>query len=417
MFDRFKRDPVKRAKKHIEKALVELEEDYHSYASIEYEKAAQLFLETEETDFAVKYYREAAICALYDDDHLRASEMKVAGSEVLLMDNRFGAASNLYSEASDHLFRIKKLEACGHILGLAVIASLAARSFDTAVNILKKAEKRLEKKYFSKIEMLSFAEFAVDVLFYGRDKTDKEAKKIISKLKPKETEANLVNFVADSVKLGIQTEVVLEWAGKELDSIPAKNPIEFELRYRCPVPVKVVEYRYNMSNGLRLTREPEFSSEVTKSESWLIEVCPDLSGDGVLGPFRLTLEGEEVLVHKPSNTVEFRIARAPSDLKMSVSPKIVTCSLGDEAVFDVNLQNDGDGPADNVRVGVELSEGLEVSLGSSEKVIQFIGSGESMVIQIYVRPVVSLGEESVTVKVIDSRTEVELTETVEVTVN
>ena len=395
MFDRFKRDPVKRAKKHIEKALVELEEDYHQYASVEYEKAAQLFLEAEETDFAVKYYREAAICALYEDDHLRASDMKVAASEVLLMDNRYGAASNMYSEASDHLFRIKRMEACGHVLGLAIIASLAARSFDTAVNILKKAEKRIEKKDLSGIGMLHFAEFAVDVLFYGRD----------------------INFVAGSVKLGIKTEVVLEWAGKELDSIPAKNPIEFELRYSCPVPVKVVEYRYNMSNGLRLTREPEFSSEVTKSESWLIEVCPDLSGDGLLGPFRLTLEGEEVLVHKPSNAVEFRIARAPSDLKMSVSPKIVTCSLGDEAVFDVNLQNDGDGPADNVRVAVELSEGLEVSLGSSEKVIQFIGSGESMVIQIYVRPVVSLGEESVTVKVIDSRTEVELKEAVGVTVN
>ncbi len=416
MFDRFKRDPVQRAKKHIEKALVELEEDYPQYASEEYEKSARLFLEAEEIDFAVKYFREAATCALLADDHIRASDMKIAASEVLLSDNRYGAASGLYSESSDHLFRQKKTNESGRALGLSILAALAARNFDTAVNVLKKSEKRLGKNESTRIGMLNFARVAVDVLCDGIAKTEKEVEKIINSTKPRESEAVLVNFVSQSVRLGLNTEVTLEWAGKDRDSVPAKNPIEFELRYDCPVPVKVVEYRYALSNGLRISREPEFSTTETNSDSWLIEVCPDLSGDGSLGPFKLTLEGEEVLVHKPSNVIDFRIDRAPSDLKMSLSPKVVSCSLGDEVILEVTLRNDGDGPADNVKVTVELSDGLEVSLGSAEKTIQFIGSGESMRIQIYARPVVSLGEETVTVIVIDSRTNIELKNSTQISV-
>jgi hypothetical protein len=39
MFKFMKSDPVKKAKKHIAKALIEIEEGYPEYASIEYEKA------------------------------------------------------------------------------------------------------------------------------------------------------------------------------------------------------------------------------------------------------------------------------------------------------------------------------------------------------------------------------------------
>ncbi len=269
MMDRFKRDPVKRAKKHIEKALVELEEDYPQYASVEYEKAARFFLEAEESDFAVKYFREAANCALYGEDHIRASEMKIAASEVLLMDSRFGSASSLFSEASDHQFRMKKLSDSGRSLAISVLASLAARNFDTAVNLLNKAEERLGK-HSRKIGMLNFARLAVQVLCDGKAATKKTAEKLISSARPRELETPLVDFVATSVRLGLETEVILEWAGKKQESILAKNPVEFELRYSCPAPVKVVDSRYSMSNGLRLTREPEFSPTETNSESWLI---------------------------------------------------------------------------------------------------------------------------------------------------
>ena len=42
--------------------------------SVEYEKAARLFVEAEEIDFAVKYFREAAYCALEKDDHIRSAK-------------------------------------------------------------------------------------------------------------------------------------------------------------------------------------------------------------------------------------------------------------------------------------------------------------------------------------------------------
>ncbi|MGY5852114.1 MAG: hypothetical protein RTU92_00950 [Candidatus Thorarchaeota archaeon] len=416
MLDRFKRDPVKRAKRHVDKALEELEDDYPEYASVEYEKAARLFVEAEEIDFAVKYFREAAYCSLEKDDHLRSAEMKIAAGEVLLIDNRFAAAGGLYSEASDHQFRMKKTNDSGRSLAVAIVANLGGRSFDTAVNLLKKAEKRQGAKGMAKIGMLKFAQLCVQVLFEGQSKTEKELDKALSSAKCSESEGPLIHFVAGSVRLALKTDVVIEWAGKETDVVNAKTPLEFELRYKCPVPVRVTDYRYNLSNGLRIVTDLQFSTSETNEDSWLLEVIPDLSGDGTLGPFRLTLEGQQVLVHKPSNLIKFRIERAPSDLRMDLSPTQVSCSLGDEAVLDVTLTNDGDGPADNVKVRVELSEGLQTSLGGREQTIQFIGSGETMKLQVFVRPVVTVGEEQVTVKVVDERVGEELVKTTAVTV-
>ena len=99
MFDFLKSDPVKKAKKYVEKALIEIEEGYPEFASIEYEKAARKFLEVDQTDFAVKYFREAAYCALENNDHYRCSEMKMAAAECLLQEGRYDEAGGFYSES------------------------------------------------------------------------------------------------------------------------------------------------------------------------------------------------------------------------------------------------------------------------------------------------------------------------------
>ena len=93
-----KRDPLKRAKKHVDKALNELEEGYPDYASVEYEKAASLFLESEEIDFAVKYFREASYCALEANDHSRGANMKSLAADALLADGRYdeGGAGRIH---------------------------------------------------------------------------------------------------------------------------------------------------------------------------------------------------------------------------------------------------------------------------------------------------------------------------------
>jgi len=130
-----KRDPIKRAKKHIEKALEELEDGYPDYASTQYEKAARLFLEGKSPDFAVKYFREAANCSLKHNDSGRAAMMKIAAAETLLQDGNYGNASYLFSEASDHFFKAKKVRESIHSVALSILCNLAIRSFDTAIKL------------------------------------------------------------------------------------------------------------------------------------------------------------------------------------------------------------------------------------------------------------------------------------------
>jgi len=404
-----KRDPLKRAKKHVEKALNELEDGYPDFASTEYEKAACLFLESSEIDFAVKYFREAAYCSLEAGDYSRGADMKIDGAHALLTDGRYDEGGALLSEASDHLFRVKKQKSALRALSVAIICYLAARNFSTAVNLTRKAEKRFSGTAL-KVPMFDFAQISTQILCEGADSTDRELSKTIGSAKPATAEEELVKFVADSVKLAQKTEVVIEWAGESQNEISAKSPVEFELRYKCPVPVKVVDSRYSLSKSLKFTKEPLIEPRSIKEDSWLLEVLPVLSGDGSVGPFNMTLEGERVLVHKISNSINFRIARAPSDLKMILSPERLSCGLGDESVFDVEFVNEGDGPADNIRVSIELSDGLEISLGSSEKTIQFIGPKERMRFQVYVRGV-SIGDEMVTIKAVDSRVGEEIVQT------
>ncbi len=404
-----KRDPLKRAKKHVEKALTELEDGYPDYASTEYEKAACLFLENSEIDFAVKYFREAAYCSLEAEDHSRGADMKMEAASALMIDGRYDEGGGLLSEASDHLFRVKKQKNSLRALAVSIICYLAARSFSTAINLTRKAEKRFSGTPV-KEAMFNFAQLSTQILCEGAESTERQLGKVISAVKPKPSEEDLVKFVAESVKLAQKTEVIIEWAGEVKDKIRAKSPVEFELRYKCPVPVRVVDSRYSLSKSLKFIKEPAIELRLSKEDSWLLEVLPVLSGDGFVGPFNMTLEGESVLVHKFSNSLEFQIARAPSDLKMTLTPERLSCGLGDESVFDVEFVNEGDGPAENIKVTIELSDGLEVSLGSSEKLIQFIGPRERMRFQVYVRGI-SIGDEMVTIKAVDSRAGEEIVQT------
>jgi hypothetical protein len=410
MFKFLKSDPLKKAKKLVDKALNEIEDGYPDYASTAYEKAARIFQEQDEIDFAVKYFREAAYCSLESDDHFRCAELKISAAECLLQEGRYDESGSLYSEASDHFHREKKSRESSRSLGVSIICYLGARNFNTAKNIMKKAEKRFVDTSKKPDSCYNLAKLSVEILCDGFEVEKNVFEKAVRSTKPKESEQGLMDFVVNSVRLGLDTEVTLDWAGKSKDNVPVKSIVELELQYKCPAKVHVIDHRVSLSNSVVISNEPEFKIPPSTQESWLIQFKPVLSGDGVIGPYTVTLEGDKVLVHKHSNAINFNIARAPSDMELTVAPERVSCSLSDEAGFEIELKNNGDGPADNITVKIELSEGLEISLGSEEKTINFIGSGDKIRFQIYVRAI-SQGDELVTVNAVDARTGQEVTKT------
>ncbi|MFX1484394.1 MAG: hypothetical protein ACFFCP_14530 [Promethearchaeota archaeon] len=410
MFKFLKSDPVKKAKKYIEKAFIEIEDGYPDYASIEFEKAARQFMEAEQTDFAVKYFRESAFYALENNDNLRCAEMKIAGAQCLLLEGRYDEAGGLYSESSDYLYRETKTKEANRALGLAIIGYLAARNFDTATNISRKAEKRIRDISTKTDAIYLLAELCVRILCEGQDISKDTFENAAKKVKPGPQEQALVTFVTESTRLAIDTEVVLEWAGAPQKVVKVKEPLELEIRYKCPAKVRIVDHRFALSNSVVVIKEPDYSQNPVKEESWLVVFKPVISGSGSIGPFTVTLEGEKVLVNKHSNKIEFEIARAPSDITLDVKPERVSCNLSEEAVLEITLQNQGDGPAENIKVSAELSDGLEISLGNEEKLINFLGSGEHVRFQIFVRAV-GQGEELVTMKAVDGRSGKEVVKT------
>ncbi len=410
MFKFLKSDPLKKAKRHVEKALIEIEDGFPQYASIEYEKAARLFFEQEEIDFAVKYFREASYCALEENDHYRAAEMKIAGAECLLLEGRYDEGAGFYSEASDHMHREKKYRDSNRALAISIIGYLGARNFDTATNLLRKGEKRYSNISQKMTHEYSLAKECVRILCEGADIDKKEFEKIAGNAKAKMNEETLFNFVVTSARLALDTEVILDWAGQKRDHVPVKSLVELELQVKCPSPVRVVDHRVATSNSVVISKGPEFNNPAATQDSWLIECTPVLSGDGVVGPYQITLEGDKVLVHKHSNAVEFKIAQAPPNLEMSVSPERVSCSLGDEAILEIVIRNNGAGPGQNIKVKYELSDGLEISLGNEEKIISFLGSEESIRFQFFVKAV-EQGDELVTIHAIDGESGQEVVKT------
>ncbi|RDE13763.1 MAG: hypothetical protein C4K47_05450 [Candidatus Thorarchaeota archaeon] len=392
-----KRDPVSKAKKYIEKALNELQSNYPDYASQEYEHAARLFLEAEEIDFAVKYFRESANCALQSEDHVRAGDIKTTAAEALVADGRFQEAGSMYSEASDHYHHDRKGGESARALSTAVLCYLAARSFETAVNLLRKAEGRLTGSSEERNPALNLAAIAVAILCEGEGVTRKELQKAVDQFKGKPSESTLLDFIVSSLKLALDTNVVVEWAGRKEDTVLVKTPIEFEVKYRCPASVRVVDYRVSLSSNLVMSKMPKIAGNVATEDSWLMEVTPILDGGGVVGPIKMRLEGDKVLVNRQSNTIRFGVSPAPPLLELSLNPQQLSCSVGDEVVIDVVLKNSGHGAASNITVTTELSAGLQLSLGNDQKSIQFLATGEEMRFLLYVKAV-GRGDGLVTIK-------------------
>lgn len=410
MFKFMKSDPLKKAKKYVEKALIEIEEGFPQYASIEYEKAAKLFLEQEEIDFAVKYFREASYCALETNDHFRTAEMKIAAAECLFLDSRYDEGAALYSEASDHMNREKKYRDSNRALAIAIIGYLGARNFDTATNLLRKGEKRLGDDSNKAVSEYRLAKECVSILCDGVEIDKKSFEKIAGTVKPRPIEQDLVNFVVTSVQLALDTDITLDWAGPKREEVPVKSSIELELQFKCPTPVRVVDHRVSLSNSVIISKAPEFNHPASTEDSWLIECRPVLSGDGIVGPYQVTLEGDKVLVHKHSNKIEFKIARAPPNIDISISPERVSCSLGDEAILEIELRNLGDGPAENIIVTCDLSDALETSFGNKEKTVNFLGSEETIRFQFFVRAV-GQGDELVTIRAVEGQSGQEVVKT------
>ncbi|MEM4735470.1 MAG: hypothetical protein QXS20_07110 [Candidatus Thorarchaeota archaeon] len=386
MFDFLKKDPVVKAKKHIDRAMKELQDGYPDYASEEYEKAAVLFVTAEESDFAIKYFREAANCALQRDDHGRAAEMKKAAAGVLISESRFEEAGLLYSEASDHFYRARQVSESARAAAIAVLSLLAARKFDAALNLFHKAEKRYVGSDRVTERIYEFSSLCVQILCEGQEIGISEFNKVANGLKGNEQESQLFEFIRRSAQLALETHILLEWAGPSQSMVRVKSPVEFEVRYTCQVPVRVSSYKYSLSSSLVIEREPRFDRELRTQDSWLLRVRPVLSGAAQLGPFRFTLEGEEVLINKHTNAITFTVESAPPSLELAISPPSLLCDIGDEVVFDVVVKNRGDGPADNFEIEVLLSQGLEMTVGSSRRSVQHLGVEESIRFPVYVRP-------------------------------
>lgn len=395
------RDPMDRAKKHVDRAIEEWEHNYPDYASTEYEKAANLFLEADEIDFAIKYFREAAYCSLEMDNHKRVGQLKQTAARVLLRDMRYDEAAVLYSETSDHFNRAGEAKDSGRTISMAILCRLLSRNFDAAVNLLRKAEKRIPPKLASNLSSFGLARLCVSVLFEGESAEHDDFSRILKKSSLAKEEKNAIQSLSSSFKFASATDLILEWAGPAQREVRVKQELEFELHYTCPVPVRVTDYSFSLSNSLRLSNEPEIERAPSQQESWLLRVKPTLSGDGSLGPVRMTLEGEDVLVHKRSNQISFRIAPAPPDLQIDVRPRKISCGLDEEVVFDITLNNQGSGPANDIDLVFETSPGVEVSVGGDSKSINFVGVGEQMRFQLYLRGVVE-GTQKASVIALDS---------------
>ncbi|GIW79087.1 MAG: hypothetical protein KatS3mg105_0894 [Gemmatales bacterium] len=178
--------------------------------------------------------------------------------------------------------------------------------------------------------------------------------------------------------------VSLEWIGPPVAKLGRAADYTIAVRNVCNIPVQQVMVRVRIPNGMSVSAtQPkaiaegnvlmwELGTMMPKQERNLqLRLLPEGKGDARCQAW-VTFTGASGMVMKVTEPQLVLKAQAPDRVM-----------VGDAATFVLTVTNPGDGPADQVRIHVELSEGLEHVKG---RIIDFeignLAPGESRSVQL-----------------------------------
>ncbi len=375
-FSLFKKDPVKKAKKLVDKGDYYWEIDDLDAAASHYEKAAQIYDELGDFESAEKYYFEAARCGLELDDEEMAAKYKTYAASILMKENKAREASDIMNEVSDHFLRAGKTKESARALGVAIISAIAASDFNHAINLTKKIKRKGKSKKLDH-PVLKLAEYLTKIICNGEVISESTFEKAVSKASFNDIEFNFISPVIEGARLSHDTTISIEPISS-LKKVTTGKVLKFKIKITSPVPSQVISTSLPLSRNLIITKEPEFSKKPVLNEEVKFEVKSSISGSAIVGPFKITLKSDKAILHKITNSIEFEVEPPKAKVELFVDSEEYSVSTNNEFQINVRIKNMRSDSIDNILLKAEYQEGIDLSLGTSEKTIGILPGNSEM---------------------------------------
>lgn len=170
--------------------------------------------------------------------------------------------------------------------------------------------------------------------------------------------------------------VIVEWVAPEVIVLGHAADFELLIRNRGSVAIENIEIKQAIPEGFELVQSKPVPFVFNEQKSWnlkRLEPDEEYKIELRLKPSAIgTAECHAQVRYTTASMSRFKVVQPKLDLKMEVAETVV---LGGQSIFLITVSNPGTGPATNVAVDVEWSEGFYPRKSAYE--VGTLNAGES----------------------------------------
>ena len=159
------------------------------------------------------------------------------------------------------------------------------------------------------------------------------------------------------------------------------------LTAHAPISIQKINLKTGTRGRILTSSTPEIPLKLSTGEnySFIFSLIPNLPGEWVLGPLSLVYSIPSELGEFPvaSKTISIMVEDASPVLRLSMNSETIEEDL--EYLITISAENVGKTTLQNVKILLEIPEGIKIHEGTIEKYISTLGEGESFQYEIRVR--------------------------------
>ena len=383
------------------------------YKANQFKKSGKMFHASGNSFLGIEDYKQAktsfingALSFIEIKKYDTALEMLRLASETSLFEEDYLGANQLYKNSIEYISNLKRIDDKNenYILFafLSYLCLFVKGREEEGLDYLKRLQKKVDNTYFKDSKLIRAV---TDLTLALRDRNQdylEKVKELISSLKLKKKEVNLLKKVILIVQSQILLDTALVLDKKEyrtneninltinFDTTPLlqiyKNPYyEFELN-----SFELTKISLELSDNLSLNKKPNFPLKINLGENIPLRFVlkPHFQMDKpFIGPVYITCN--------LNNNLDFKYEVKAIDVSLTSPLPTLDISLknlrppliGQSFPLEILIQNNSEGEALDVKVVVEFPEMLKVMRGTTEKQIYSLRKNEELKWELNIKPI------------------------------
>jgi len=368
--------------------------------------AGMSFLETGDYIQAKTGFINAANAFIEIEKYNTVLEMFRLASEASLLEEDYIEANQIYKDSIDYISKLKKNDDKNENYILFSVLSylclfIKARQ-EEGLDYLKRIQKKVDTSYFKESNLIRLV---TDLTLALRDKNQdhlEKVKDLISNLKFKKAEIVLLKKVILIIQSQILLDSKLDLDKQEYTTNESINLTinlsttsllnEFKNQfYEFDIETfEIVKISLELSDNLSLNKKPNFPIKINLGKNNPIEFLlkPHFQMDEpFIGPIHITFNINKNLffVYK-IEAIDINLTSPLPTLDISLK-NLRPPLIGQSFPLQIQIQNNSEGEALDVKILVEFPELLKVMRGTTEKQIYSLRKNEELAWELNIKPI------------------------------